>query len=286
MNIFLLIILVLLSTSIWPINKIILKHGSVPERLGMCISFFSAIFALIAVFIFHEKLYTPATFIFGAVMAIGYAIGFCIFILKSMEIGPSGPTVLFNNLGLLFPTVLGIIFFPEKNVFNYLLPIGLIMVIISMILTIKKDPNMPISRKWALFVTLGWLGSGFSMGSQLFASHYEPKGSMSFCFWAYSISFALLLILNIIKRTKLPTKAEILGGIFNGIAQILILFIIFSLLTKLPAALIYPVGIATPIFIMLIIGGLFLKEKLDKEKIIACIIGIIGIIVLSVSTNI
>ena len=103
---------VLFSILIWPINKWSIKNGAQTITLGISHTFAGFILSLLLVLFDSANPLNMQAFFYGCLMGVGYAFGFNVIIAYCLKIGPAAPTVTLNNLGILGPIILHLLFFP------------------------------------------------------------------------------------------------------------------------------------------------------------------------------
>jgi len=283
---FVLCLAVGLMIAIWPLNRWAVKHNGRTQSIGLMISLTATILALVGALISGESLFSSASLLFGAIMGIAYSVGFCMIIFYCLKIGPAGPTVMLNNLGLLFPVLLSIFLFSNGTSPTLLTISGIILTILSLVLMSfnkSSDDNVSLSSKWFKWIILGWLLSGISMSSQFLATHYAPENPYSFAFSAFGVSFLVLAGISLAKKDTRPNRVEVIVGVSTGFVNVISTPILFYLLKNIPAYVIYPVIMASPILVMLLAGHFVYKENLNRFGWLACIFGIIGLIFFNIN---
>ncbi|NJD03436.1 MAG: hypothetical protein FIA99_12775 [Ruminiclostridium sp.] len=282
MDYFLLVCLILINASIWPVNRWVLRNGGRSVPLGLCISFSGVLTSLILAAVLKYKIFSPVASGLGVVTGIALSVGFCVVILRCLKIGPAGPTTVMNNLGALWPIIIEMVFFSDRKM-PLLFYFGLLITFLSMILlSVNKDPDSEISREWVILIIIGWLFSGASMSSQFLSTRYAPGDFFAFTISCYFVATMILLVIQLVNRNALPKKKEIIAGAYTGTISSISIPITYYLLNKISASVIYPVTIVAPAVLILLISFLFLKEKLGMKGWTASLMGITGILVLTI----
>ncbi|NJD02665.1 MAG: hypothetical protein FIA99_08735 [Ruminiclostridium sp.] len=285
LNIVVVLICVTTGTMIWIVNRWAVQRGARAEYLGVCISLVAALLSFAAGLVTGQDFFQPWANIPGLVMGITYSIGFCMINFYCLKIGPAAPTVMINNLGLLWPVVIGLIWFPNGKNISFILLFGIFIIILSMVLMsrsgISKESAVSITPKWARFAFLGWIFSGIGMVSSLVSSQMAPGNVFAYMVTGYLLSFLIMFVINLYKGITLPSKFEIIAGLNGGVYMVYAIPLNYFLLGRIPPAILYPILVSTPIILMMLTGHFLLNEKLSKTGWLAVLLAVVGIAVLS-----
>lgn len=285
MSYLLLCVDVALMVLIWPLNRWVMKNGGRTRSIGLAITLTGTILSFLGVVFSGQPFFTGVTLLYGTITAFAYDFGFCMIIFYCLKIGPSGATATLNNLGFLFPVLLGIFVFTKGGSATGAAIAGIVCVILSLVLMAfnkTKGENKAVNSKWFKWVILGWFLSGISMGSQFIATQLTPGMPYTYAFNCNLAAFLILVIVTLLKRDTLPRKVDMISGIVTGVVNILSTVILFYIINYIPAFVIYPVIMATPIIIMLIIGHTVYKEKMNRFGWAACIAGVAGLVLFNI----
>lgn len=240
---------------------------------------FFALAILISGASFNVSLYTFVSALVFAFITTA-AQYFC---LLSMSLGSMSFSVLFTYLSALIPTVFGCIY---RSAMPTPLQIsGLVLMIITFILSIDFGEKSGMSVKWLFAVTGSFLGMGLVGVCQTVHQTSQYAGEINgFLFWAFTFSLILFILLYIPYGIKSKKKGEkkhyklidwasmIVTGIFVGAINLLCLY----LSGKLPSIIFFPIVNGGVIILSGLASIFIFKEKLPKKKIIGLIIGIIA----------
>lgn len=284
MEYFVLCISVSLSIIIWPFNRWAMKKGGRTQSIGLVISFTASVLAAAGALITGESPGLNIVMLIGAVMGVAYAVGFCTIIFYCLKIGPSGPTVTLNNLGLIFPVLLSLFFYSNGKTPGALAIIGIAMTVSALILMAfnRSDGDNTMTLKWFKWAIAGWLLSGLSMSAQFLATYYTPKYPYSFAFYAFMTSFIILAVVILVKKDSRPRKEELITGTVTGVINVACTPLLFYLVKHIPAYVVFPINMAAPILAMLLAGHFIYKEKLNHYGWLACICGMVGLIIFNI----
>ena len=225
---------------------------------------------------FKVSTYTlVSSVIFGLVTAVSQY--FC---LLSMKLGPMSFSVLFTYLSALIPTVFGCIY--RSSMPTTVQIIGLILMVITFILSIDFNEESGMSVKWLFAVAGSFLGMGLigvcQTVHQTSSFAYEING---FLFWTFTFAllfFILLYIPYFIKGGKIGKNTYkpidwanmTITGVFMGAINLINLY----LSGKLPSIIFFPIVNGGVIILSGIASLVLFKEKMSKKKLCGLIIGI------------
>lgn len=204
--------------------------------------------------------------------------------LLSMNLGPMSFSVLFTYLSAMIPTVFGCIYRNELPQIQQV--IGLILMVITFILSVDLSENSGMTLKWILVVAGSFIGMGmigvFQTVHQVSEYASEING---FLFWAFVFSFimfSLLYIPYMIKDKKENKKREKYSGkdwllmLITGIIIGAINLINLYLSGAMPSVIFFPIVNGGVIVLSGLASLIVFKEKLAPKKMAGLIIGIIA----------
>lgn len=280
-----LIAVVLLSTAMWPLNRWAVRRGARPVAVGIVISAVAALLGVAIALAMGSPLAVMPALALGAAAGVAYAIGFVLIILHCLKIGPAGPTVLVNNLGMVWPIAISMVFF-ARGIPRLWQWVALACIALTLALTAANrggGQSTPVSRRWAMWVLAGWVFSGISQGCQYLSSRWAPQAPLAYVVSLYCVSFGVLLAVSAVRGGRIPRRDEIIAGAATGAMLALGISLTIRLLTTMSAVVVLPVTVVGPIVLMLLIAHALLKERLSAVGWIAGCLGILGIVLLSVT---
>ncbi len=248
-----------------------------------------AFFALFLLFSNNSLSVSIYTFISALVFAVitTAAQYFC---LLSMSLGSMSFSVLFTYLSALIPTIFGIVY---RQASPTVLQIsGLVLMIITFILSIDFEEKNSMSIKWLLAVFGSFLGMGLVGVCQTVHQTSVFAGEIyGFLFWAFVFSLILFTVIYIPyslkhkkqgREKKVYSKkdyaAMIITGIFVGAINLICLY----LSGKLPSIIFFPI-VNGGVIILSGLASIFLfKEKLPAKKLIGLAVGIIAVCLIGI----
>ena len=290
MGILLISIAVIGATLIWPVNRWVMHNGGKLEVYGFWFSISAAFVSGSAALMLKQSLCQPTVWLIGVLIGFAFATGYCIIIMYCLRIGPVGPTVAMNNMGMVWPVVLGAVWLKVYS-FNEWIIIGVVLVIISIVFfslskegLISLGQTSRITRRWVLWVFLGWLLAGISMTGQLFASIYYTSGRPFALVFVFTTTSAVILAPLVIRRGKTCfSRKEMLPGMINGVLLAVIGAATLAALEYHGPEIVFPFIVAAPVILILILGKFLYGERLDKPRWLACFFCMGGLVSLSVS---
>lgn len=249
--------------------------------------FYSAILAFFAMIFFlissggklnFAKEIVPYSVVFGLLYGMST---FCN--VKAMQHGPISLTALLISFSLVIPTLYGIIILNDPIGFTKY--IGIIMSIIAIVLiNFKKNSEMKLSFKWAMFAIGGFLGNGFLTTTQKIQQMTFDGGYKSeFMIIAYAIVFVLFFLLGLQKQgdKKRMLSEGIKYAAPAGIANGMVNFLVMVLTALLPSAVLFPSISGINMSLTFIIAITIFRERLSNSQIVGYIVAIMSVILLN-----
>lgn len=283
LNVLLLMALVGVMTAMWPINKFATKNGARPETLGMMTCVSGLVLSILYQAFSGNSWGNWKIWGLGLLGGFAYAMGFFVLITGCLKIGPVGLTTAMNNMGMVGPLILGLLFFGEVKNFSLLKGLGFAGIILCVILLALQSSgkNGSVSFKWFRMAFGGWLLSCMSLGCQYLSSRVEPNGYLLYTVAYFASALVILLVITVVRFRSGPNRTEILAGLPSGILASLETPLSMFLVTQFPAFVLYPVSVTLPMILVLLIGRIFLKEHMNRTCWIACIIGVLGMVAIN-----
>jgi drug/metabolite transporter (DMT)-like permease len=127
----------------------------------------------------------------------------------------------------------------------------------------------------------GWAWSGVSMACQFLASQYAPGAPLAFLVAMYVVSGLILLGVLLARRAGRPRGFEIVAGLGTGAMVTVSVALTLWVLTRMSPVVVYPVTVAGPIVLMMLIGAAAFKERIGWTGWMAAGLGIGGIALLA-----
>jgi len=280
----LIVVVVLLATLLWPMNRWAMRNNARQEVLGVWAAVVCIPLTILVGTVSGKPLFDRTAWLLGAIAGVAYAIGFIQIIFYCLRIGPTGPTATLNNLGLVWPVVIGMTFFVSGAPPVTQLA-GLGFTVLALVLTGANRGNTgsvtAMSPKWAWWALVGWTFSGVSMGCQYLNSQLAPGRPYAYLLSTMVITLVICLGTCIARGGVLPTRVEALSGAGNGVLIVVLIPLTIWLLERMSPAIVMPVTVAGPVVIMLLVGHFLLHERLSAAGWAASVTGLAGIVLLS-----
>jgi hypothetical protein len=286
-NIILLLIPVILSTLIWPVNRWVMFKGGRNDAYGFWISLSGALTAGILGVSLGQTYRGTALWLVGLVIAFAFAVGFCLLINYCLKIGPTGPTVAVNNMGLVGPVIVGLLW-PTTKAFSLLIIIGLVLVALALVgfgigTTLSGANQKAVTSRWAVLVFFGWLLAALSMTGQYVGSVLVPRQPLTLISVFFAFSTLILLPFIIRHRGRWFRRTEFIGGLVQGTCQAISIYVSLLALQRMGAQIVFPVTVLGPVMAVLLLSGLVYKERLHPITWLSCLGGVGGLALLAFS---
>jgi multidrug transporter EmrE-like cation transporter len=287
LNFILLLVPVILSTLIWPVSRWVMLKDGRTDAYGFWISISGAIAAGFLGLAMGQSYSGQALWWVGLMIAFAFAVGFCLIINYCLKIGPTGPTVAANNMGLVGPVIVGLLW-PTSRVFTLLIGAGLGLVVLALVgfgvgPTLSVANQQRMSSRWAILVFLGWLLAALSMTGQYIGSVLAPTQPLTLV--SVFFAFAALILLPFMLRYRRAwfRKNEFIGGLVQGPCQAVSIYVSLLALQRMGAQIVFPVTVLAPVMAVLLLSGFVYKERLHPITWISCVVGVSGLALLALS---
>ncbi|MBE6593852.1 MAG: hypothetical protein E7642_07680 [Ruminococcaceae bacterium] len=207
----------------------------------------------------------------------------------ALKRGKTGICSTVYSLGFIFPTLSGAIFWSEKlTVFNIL---GILIVIPTIILSGRKkgSEGMNIGAYLAplLIAMLASGGLGIMQKVQQSSAYANQKDAFIFLSFLFSavVSFAGVLVGHKSAEQSSDKKTRLLPMLFA--AGVGVCFVVCNILNttlagRLSSALLFPSLNIGTIFLSMLLGILFFKDKLSKNDGAILLLGCAAILLISI----
>ncbi|MFH1006636.1 MAG: hypothetical protein V1800_03925 [Candidatus Latescibacterota bacterium] len=276
------------ATLLWPINRWVIQHGGKTTLYGFWACAVSALASGGIAWYLGQALLQPRLWIIGIIVGIASVTGFWRVGMHCLRIGPIGPTVAMNNMGMLWPVILGS-FWLQPRALGGRLTLGLGLVSLAIIVmglssSRKSSPDAPaasaMSLRWFLWALLAWILSGISMSGQYAAALYVPDSPAAAVF-AFSAVSAVLLAFPAYRCAPWGKWRELGAGVTCGFLVSAVGMATLTMLRFFGPEIVFPVTTATPAVSVLLLGYVLYREHLGIKGVLACSLGIAGIVLLS-----
>ena len=274
---------VVIAVLIWPINRSVMQRGGSSRLFGFWIAASGAIVSAPIAFGTGQVHFTAEVWCIGAAIGIAYALGYCLIVMHCLRIGPTGPTVALNNMGLVWAAAAGILWLKPRPI-TPIMAFGFVAVLVSLALfgtgARGNNGSHRASRRWLGLALAGWVFAGISMTSQAVAGAWYP--SLPFGMVFIDTLTAAILLAPVARSEGRPwfSSPETIGGIASGVINTLGVAATLSALQGLTPQLVFPFTIAGPMVVVQALGHFAYKERLGPAGWLACALGIAGLVAL------
>ena len=218
---------------------------------------------------------------------IGFAAAFSaalIFSVKALACGSIALTSLAASYSLMLPTFYGLVFLNEAS--GILLYAGIALLAISIVFINLNKNDVKISPEWVLYVILALIGNGMcSTVQKMQQIAFEGKYTNEFMFFALVTVVAVAAASVLLQERgqalyfmKLGWKCAAIGGIMNGMANMLVML----LNGRINASVMFPCISAGSIALNCIIARVFWKEKLSNMQTIGVMLGMASVVLINI----
>lgn len=209
------------------------------------------------------------------------------FSLGALATGPMSYSVLFTYLGMVIPTIFGVVVYSQPLSFMQIIGFALMLVTIFLSVDLKKDSKM--SGKWFAYAMGSFIMWGLVGVFQLIHQESEYAGEIN-GFLMYSFIFMTAMFFVALLFMKKPqghsfgymngkiTGLIIISGIILGLVNKINLF----LSGAMPSIIFFPIVNGGVIILAELAAICVFHERPGKKQIIGIISGIIATILLGI----
>ncbi|HOM95195.1 MAG TPA: EamA family transporter [Candidatus Saccharicenans sp.] len=254
------------------------------ELTGSLFALASLYCLLILIFSGQALNFTPAVILLALAGGAGGAVAY-FFFLQALKIGSYALTISIYTMTFLNPVIFSIIFWDRQV--TTLITLG-ILLIIAGIIFISLAGSTPESQKsglflkWLIFLTATFFLTGIPQISQAAAVRLAEINLWSYLFVTFLAGALVFIIYLAAKKTKLPRQALSTGALAAA-GSVAGNFFTLKALTGLPEPVVFPVIQAGPIIAAVILSLAYFKEKIKPGAYFGIILGLAGIILLTLS---
>ncbi len=248
--------------------------------LSALTTFFAMLFFIITTKTFR---WVPGMLTYSALFAGSFLVA-TLFLTLAIECGSLSLTSLVTSYSLMLPTFYGIIFLKESV--SVFLPVGIVILAVSLFLINKKNEAYTSTPRWVLYVFLAFLGNGMcSVFQKMQQVKFNGEYKNEFMIIALAVVTVFLFTVSLLKeRTSLKSVMRhiwIPAGISGFMAGVVNLFVMI-LSESMSASIMFPLISAGGIIVTFLISLLVYKEKISKNQLCGFIMGVLAIIFLSI----
>ena len=279
------------STMLWVVQRWAMRSGCRPAVYGLCYAMTAVVLGGIATAAAQQPLNRPTMWAIGAMSGVASGFGWCLLVPYCVKIGPVGPTAAMNNLGMVWPVMLSVLWLKPVPM-NPWLVTGLVLVIAALVAfgfaSAGKNAQgraVGVTARWFGCALLAWVMTGTAQTGHVLASLHAHDAYLAMYFLWGVMAAAVLAPMVLAMRAK-PTKREITAGVLNGaITAVTLPAVIFVLHGSIGAVLVFPITIAGPLIPILLLGHWVYKERLRPLSLLASAVAIAGLVLLCIGAK-
>jgi len=206
--------------------------------------------------------------------------------ITAMRVGAMSTTSICVMYGMIIPAVAGPIFWKES--IGILQIVGILLMIASLWLIKGKTPTQEkiTSKKWIVLAIFAFVFSG--MAGVMEKIHQSTEASaerLPFVFVACAFMFVFSMAARLIlrkKNNKILTRSTVSLAALSGLVLGLYSTVNLTLSGKLDSMIYYPIANGGAMLLTVLVSVIVFKERFDKLRIIGTVIGLLGILCLSI----
>ena len=211
-------------------------------------------------------------------------IGLQTVLISAMRVGAMSTTSIFVMYGMIIPSISGPIFW--KEAVGALQIVGMLMMLLSLWLIQDRTTGekRTVAKKWLVLAVIAFLLSGMAGVMEKIHQSTEARGEQfSFVFGAcgFILHFALAAMGFTGKKKGISAKSTNMHALLSGLVVGGYSIINLTLAGGLDSMIYYPIANGGAMLLTVLVSAIFLKEKFNRLKITGVIMGLAGILCLS-----
>jgi drug/metabolite transporter (DMT)-like permease len=209
-------------------------------------------------------------------LGIFFIVMFNIMALTTQKLGVTIGS-LASKMSLIIPVVFALLF--QGDSWTVLKSIGIVVALLSVYLTVKKDENKngPIYLAIILFVGAGLLDTVLSHIQFKYLDTQAAKDY--FTSTVFLVAFCVGFMMLIVKKQKFKIR-NIIFGLSLGIPNYFSILFVLKSLNKMDSSLVFPILNIGVVVLSAIIGWGYYKEQLSKLNWLGVVLAISSICIL------
>ena len=224
---------------------------------------------------------------YSALFALCYTV-YHIGSINALKHGPATLTALLVGLSLLVTTIWGFIFWDAKITIPVVIGLVLVGCAITLCLYTKKKDEKTISLKWLFFVLLAFFGNAgctiVQRTQQMEFNGQHGKMLMVFATGLSALAYLFIYLKSDRSDTPIMLKTSWWSPVLSGVCNLILnVFVMLMALTTLSPSLIYPVIGVGGLAVVTIFSLLVFKEKMRWWQWLGIVIGMVAVVLLSIS---
>lgn len=200
----------------------------------------------------------------------------------SLKHGNTSVCTVIYSLGFVLPTISGAVFWNED--FTLLNLIGLILALVIILLTAKKDTNQKTDSKAFIFPALLAMFTSGGLGIMQKVQQSSAVSEQTNAFLIISFLFAfvcsIIAFMPCKKKSKINRKIVIYPAI-TGLSFGAINWLNTILAGRMNSAVFFPVKNIGTILLSTLLGIILFKEKLNLKTVLVIFLSVIAVLIFS-----
>lgn len=209
--------------------------------------------------------------------------------LQAYKYGPMSLTTLIVVAATIIPCIPSWIFWGDPITWNQIAGMVVMLTAIALILNVFSTvKGEQINLKWAVYAFLAFIGSGCAaICEKLMTATGNDAQTNEFILIGFAAGIAAMIVALMITHRKEPVTIKpslrlavptLLIGVCTCIASV----ITVAVLALLPVSVVFMINNGARLVIVTVIDILFFKEKIKKSQYAGLVLGILGIVLLSI----
>ncbi|MBR2885502.1 MAG: EamA family transporter [Clostridia bacterium] len=257
-------------------NKVSKKELSTNNH----IYYFNTFISLVCIFLFGILLLREKMSLFTALIGIIFGVMTAlrnVYNMQTLANGPMNITILITTSSTIIPTLSGV-FFGEP--FSIMKLIAVIFLIGFIYISLDKDSNTKINKKWIVFATLTFLTQGtIGVLQKVHQTSVYKNEASGFLFIAFILAYIYnrLRMKGNVKELNFQRK-HILFAYICGLCTFCMNYLNLKLSGILPSQLFFPLVNGGSMVLNQIMAVLIFKEIPTKKQLVGLVGGICSLI--------
>ena len=284
-----LLVAVACSTLIWPVARWGLAGTSRPEVVGLWTSLAMGAVSAVPYAAGGQWDAPVGVWVAAALLALAYAVGFWLLIMRALKIGPAGPTVTVNNMAMVCGVLYGVLYLRPAGMPGPLVIAGAAGTCAALLLIgigngSRVHGSAAPPPRWLPMVVAGGAMSGLSFMTQTYIGETQREHRFTFLM-AGAFAAALILLPLALRPETRWSRRELLGGVAVGVMSGAGMLLTLAAFAHLGSAIVLPFSVTTPVLLMLVIGHFAYHERLGRAQLSGCLVGALSVLLLALGSG-
>jgi len=199
---------------------------------------------------------------------------------KALQLGHYGFSVSLLSASFVVMVLYSVVVWKEPVMVE---GIVIILVSIFLIATSEKTEEKDTGRwgKWLFLMLLCFFANGITLISQGYASLLPPKGNLFYLFTTYITGVIFITFFVLRGKKEKFCRPNVLFGLLAAVVSILGTLGTLKACEYLPKTVVFPVYFSGFNIAGLLLSVFFFKDKVNLKGFIGIVLGILGVIIVS-----